>query len=263
MLNEQQQRKIEAMLKALEGFVASPEEVAETVKLNIELLKELRIYLEDKLASEHSEFKKEVLRLLIEKVSFETEKAINPLKNKLARLEEKPDLALVERKIKDLESTFNKILSAEIKSVKKEIPEQIIETPETVREKLEALQGEKRLDKKAIKGLQEELETLKKEVKEASKTVNITGSVGGGTRAASVQFHDLSSQLDGVTKTFTLPKFKKIIGVWASSAPWVFRPTVDYTLSGNAITFTSEIEAASILATGQSVIVLYGQLFGP
>lgn len=129
------------------------------------------------------------------------------------------------------------------------------DTPEAVRDKLSSLEGEERLDKSAIKGLKEELETLSLKIPR--------GYTGGGTRSASVQYHDLSASLNGVTKTFTIPKHKKIVGVWCSSTPGVMRPTVDFTMSGNNMTFTSEIDAASTLATGQTVIVLYGQLFGP
>jgi hypothetical protein len=76
-----------------------------------------------------------------------------------------------------------------------------------------------------------------------------------------VRVYDLSSQLDGVTKTFSLPAFWRILNVDTSSFPNALRPTVDYTSDGNAmtITFTSEIDAASTLATGQTVIVTYAE----
>jgi len=74
-----------------------------------------------------------------------------------------------------------------------------------------------------------------------------------------VQVYDLSSSLDGVTKTFGLPAFWKVFDVRSSSFPYAFRPTVDYTVDGSAmtITFTSEVEAAGTLATGQTLYVLY------
>src|SRR3990167_10022129 len=53
--------------------------------------------------------------------------------------------------------------------------------------------------------------------------------------------YDISSLLDGVTKTFTLPSNARVLLVLGSSTPVIFRPTVDYTTTASAITFTSEI----------------------
>ena len=69
---------------------------------------------------------------------------------------------------------------------------------------------------------------------------------------------DLSSQLNGVLKTFFIGTHFGIISVDASSAPFgAFRPTVDYTESGRNIVFDAAIDAAVSLAQGQSLIVRY------
>ena len=68
---------------------------------------------------------------------------------------------------------------------------------------------------------------------------------------------DISDQLDGVLKTFTLPSNARVLLVLSSSTPNIMRPTVDYTATASAITFTAEISASTTLATGQSVIILY------
>lgn len=74
-----------------------------------------------------------------------------------------------------------------------------------------------------------------------------------------VQVYDLSSQLDGSTKTFSLPAFALVFDVRSSSFPYAFRPTTDYTVNGSLmkITFTSEITAAATLAAGQTLYILY------
>ena len=72
-----------------------------------------------------------------------------------------------------------------------------------------------------------------------------------------VYAQDISDQLNGILKTFTLVSNAKVILAFGSSTPGVFRPTTDYTTTGSTITFTSEITAASTLATGQTVIILY------
>jgi len=79
---------------------------------------------------------------------------------------------------------------------------------------------------------------------------------GGGS---TVLAHDLSSDLDGVTKTFSIPSNSSVLMVVSSSFPTIFRPTIDYTRTGSSITFTSEITAATTLASGQSIIILYVQ----
>lgn len=83
--------------------------------------------------------------------------------------------------------------------------------------------------------------------------------VYGAIRGPEVQIYDLSSQLNGVLKTFSLPAFRLIFDVRSSSFPYAFRPTVDYTVDYSLmkITFTSQIEASSTLGTGQTLYVLF------
>jgi hypothetical protein len=78
-------------------------------------------------------------------------------------------------------------------------------------------------------------------------------------RGPEVKIYDLSSQLDGVLKTFSLPAFGLIFDVRSTSFPYAFRPTVDYTVDYTAmtITFTSEITADATLAANQSLYILY------
>ena len=75
----------------------------------------------------------------------------------------------------------------------------------------------------------------------------------GKTRIVRV---DLSSQLNGVTKTFFLGTHFGIVDVSGSSAPFgAFRETVDYQESGKNIVFTSNVDASVSLPSGQSLIV--------
>lgn len=68
---------------------------------------------------------------------------------------------------------------------------------------------------------------------------------------------DLSAQLDGSTKTFPIGTHFGIIGVFGSSTPFAFRPIIDYTESGQNIVFASGIDAASMLASGQTLVIQY------
>ena len=67
---------------------------------------------------------------------------------------------------------------------------------------------------------------------------------------------DLSDQLNGVLKTFTLGTHFGILAVDSSSSPYgAFREGVDYNEVGRTIEFTASVDAEVSLATGQSLIV--------
>lgn len=69
--------------------------------------------------------------------------------------------------------------------------------------------------------------------------------------------YELDSLLNGVTKTFTLPANAKIIMVIGTSGPIRFSKNTDYTYTASTITFTSQIDASTVLAAGQGVTILY------
>ena len=77
-----------------------------------------------------------------------------------------------------------------------------------------------------------------------------------GAGVTSLTVTSLSSQLNGSTKSFTIPANTGILGVFGSSAPFVFDPTTDYSGGGTTtITFGASVDAPSALATGQTLIV--------
>jgi cell division septum initiation protein DivIVA len=74
---------------------------------------------------------------------------------------------------------------------------------------------------------------------------------------------DLSSSLDGSTKIFAMPAFDRILLVSDSSFPYAaFKPDTDYTVDYSAytITFTSQIDETTTLASGQTLLVMYTTL---
>lgn len=120
------------------------------------------------------------------------------------------------------------------------------DTGEQIRDKLEILSGDERLKMSAIKGLEEMIKAIPER-----PTTTIFGP--GKTK---IWVQDLSSQLNGVLKTFKIGTHYGIISVQASSAPFgAFREFTDYNEVGNTIVFTSEIDAAVSLAAGQSLII--------
>lgn len=78
---------------------------------------------------------------------------------------------------------------------------------------------------------------------------------GGKTKVFTL---DLSSQLNGVLKTFFIGTHYGVISVNSSSAPFgAFLPITDYNEVGKNIIFTSSVDAEVSLATGQSLIIRY------
>lgn len=120
---------------------------------------------------------------------------------------------------------------------------------EDIRNKLELLTDDERLDKKAIKGLEELENKLNKIISEKAKPI---GSVSGRDIFADL---DISDQLDGVAKTFNIPAIYNIISVSLSSFPNALRKGVDFTYTPTSITFTNEINASTSLATGQTCVL--------
>lgn len=124
------------------------------------------------------------------------------------------------------------------------------DTPEEIREKLLSL--EKPIPMSAIDGLDKEFEKANQRV--------FSGSSHSGGRV--VMYKDLSDSLDGgVTRTFNMPAFYRILSIHLSSFPNILRPTVDYTWDTSActLTITSEIPDASLTA-GQTLLVLYSEI---
>lgn len=102
-------------------------------------------------------------------------------------------------------------------------------------------------------GLQDGM-TLVYNAKKNKWTVQTPSSGGGVTP----KVYDLSSLLDGTTKSFTIPANTAIVSVTGSNAPFTFRPTIDYTGSGTTtLTFTASVDAPSALQNGASLVIIY------
>lgn len=130
-----------------------------------------------------------------------------------------------------------------IDKIEKDLPQ----LGNAVRDALELLQGDERLDKSAIKGLDDWMK------KQESR------STGGGAGIAGRDIFrdiDLSAQLNGVLTTFNIPVVWNIISVALTSYPYgALRKNIDYTWTPTSITFTSNIDPATQLAAGQQCIL--------
>lgn len=110
---------------------------------------------------------------------------------------------------------------------------------------LETLRGKDQLDFSALKNVPSF------EKSEASlKGRRMVRGAGESTL-----YYDLSALCDGVTKTFTIPSNKRVLGVWGSDFPLSYRPSVDWTGSGTTtLTLTADTPAPS---QGANLFILY------
>lgn len=78
--------------------------------------------------------------------------------------------------------------------------------------------------------------------------------LGRGT-GSPIQYYDLTSQCNGVLKTFTIPLNDRVLGVFGTQFPVTYRPEVDWTGSGTtSLVLTSEVSAPE---TSQTLYILY------
>jgi len=121
--------------------------------------------------------------------------------------------------------------------------------PETAEQTIEKINSsEAQIDKERVKGLEDEINALRKEI--ATKT-------GGVRRVFQPYIDDFSAQTNGSLKTFTLsrePLRTNTIQVFGTDFPTILRPTVDFTVSGRTLTLTSAVPAPS---TGATLLIHY------
>lgn len=115
-----------------------------------------------------------------------------------------------------------------------------------IRDSLELLQGNDRLEISAIKGIEERLEVLEK-----PQGLSMNAVAGRDL----VKDIDLSSQLNGVLTTFQLPAVWNIITVSLSSYPYgSLRKNIDYSFTPTSITFLT-LDAITQLSAGQQCVL--------
>lgn len=123
-------------------------------------------------------------------------------------------------------------------------------SPATVARGLEKLKGEKKLSYTALKDRPNIPGTPI-----GTKKTNKQRGGGGGSGGSSVAAYDLSDELDGSTKSFTVPSNTNFLMLVSTQAPQVYRLTTDFTGSGTTtLTLTAEVDAPT---KGQTLILLY------
>jgi hypothetical protein len=191
----------------------------------------------------------EAVERLENKNTSDIQKAVNDLKvelqNAIAPIEQKLGQALDEQQ-KGMNFIHDKVAKLQHgQDGKDSDPEEIAKL---VLEKLP--EPEKPIDNTEV------IDKLTKEVDELKQRP--IGRIGM-KKITSVRTIDLSSQLNGSLKTFTLPADTlKVLGVWGTQFPITFRADVDWTFSGRTLTLTGEVSAP---ASGQTLHALVETAF--
>lgn len=143
---------------------------------------------------------------------------------------EKITIPIVDRVIERTEVIKEKpVITNEVKEVAKyEEAEQIAKKLNTLKEKIEQY---------VIIGLEDWMKKVEKRVEK--KTV--LGSRGGGGDV--IAFYDLSSQTNGILKSFTVPKGRKVV-VFGSDFPTVLMEGNGFTMDSSRTTLTLTVDNA-------------------
>jgi len=247
-MNEKNLQKLQRLFQAMDEDSLTRAEFQQEFKKLLEFLKALK----EKNRAEFTSLNSSIAELR-EKVKQENNDNISGLKDETLRQITKA-LKEQENGMNFIRDTLRKIKNGKDGRDGIDGKDGSPDTPKEIRDKIKTLKGNKRLPISAIKDLKKKLIEIGKQ-----KIIQTVGGGGGGGHTMKV--YDLSDSLNGVLKTFSLPAFWRVISVHSSSFPNAFRPTTDYTTDANAmtITFTSEIDAGTTLATGQTIIVTYSE----
>lgn len=119
-----------------------------------------------------------------------------------------------------------------------------------IRDSLELLQGDERLDVSAIKGLKENLERLS--ILGNAPPQNMASIAGRDI----FRDLDISAQFNGVLTTFNIPAVWNVVNVSLSSYPYgSLRKNIDYRYTPTTITFLSTIDPITQLSAGQQCVL--------
>lgn len=232
-----------AVNQAKDSFLASFNLLSQDLKVKTKEFSDIKSYIRDAVSEG------------VNKVQNVFSPKIEDLSQRLDELDTKRDIDRTEIALEASKIALEG-LSSQLPTLE-QIEERLPMLGNSIASALEILPEEKKLALNAVKGLREELEKLRDDIRR--KRFATAYGVGGSGGGRIVKVYDLSSQLNGVLKTFTLPSFWRVISVVGSSFPFTYRPTVDYTTSNPTITFTSEIDASVSLATGQTLVVIYSE----
>lgn len=127
-----------------------------------------------------------------------------------------------------------------------EYKEAVLDTPEQLRDKLEILKDDNRLDKSAIKGLEDDIKALDEKI----SSVSMRRGGGSGPNANAMQAHYFTG--DG-TKSYNVPRHRVALMLIGTEAPLMFKKTTDWTTANTTLTLNASLNDT----VGQEFVFLY------
>lgn len=224
-------KHFETVVKLVENLKKTNEKEFELIHENFKLMSEK---IKDDANSGVSSNKKEMMDYCY----AEMEKMYKEHEKMMATMDKKMD------KIPTVEEIKSQIKIPTVEEIEKDLPK----LGKEMRDSLELLQGDERLDISAIKGL----EKIENEIKRIDNK-----STGGGFRAShSTKFYSLTA--DGSTKIFSVPKSATSI-VLTSDTPFILFENNGFTINKTRtqITLTTDIAPSN----GAQLLYQYSTLF--
>jgi len=255
-LDEKQIEGLQRLLSLLDPKTLTKEEFVKNFKIVVDLIKEMK-QKNAKLIAEFGEMHKQLKEDLKSNNSNDFSGIKADFTKELSNLNDKYNKAVATlnaklTEIKDGQDGRDadedgmierlKLELPQMEDLKKDIPVMGTE----IRNALELLQGEERLDKSAIKGLEETLKDLEEKI--SSK------SLGGGGGMSSIAMNrrfiddeDLAGTKNGVNTTFTISKIPATGSLKVFRNGQRLRVTEDYTLVGKTIEMIIAPESDELL----------------
>lgn len=256
-MNEKTIKGMQEMLKRFEGGAIQPDELQKTVEILLGVIKEIKTKLEEKITDGDVSIVKLCEKMIAEtsgiesKISKKIELAI---KDKATKKELESKLSDIYSSIESLKESIPEMPEMEeyeeqLEEIKKSIPEikdTILDTPQQIRDKLETLKGDDRLDKSAIRGLEDELKRI-----EATRGGGTSFFGGRQMRMVSFTFTG-----DGVTTDFLLPAVPgaKGLAIWAYYQGQYQQLNTHYTVSNKTLTTVGWTPAVDSVLEGYLII---------
>ena len=233
------------MVDTLQKGAVQPAELAQVVKALLGVVRTVRSQLED--------YVKEAGKVIKIDVESEVSKIAQKLQKEMDKMRgmmpEMPDLSILEADIEELKAKDIPTKNAIIEAVEKDIPQ--LGLP--IRDSLELLQGNERLERKAIKGIDELEKTLNAKI----DAVPRGGGGGGGLMRGATKYYKLTP--DGTTKIFNVPKSVTSI-IFMSDFPSVLFENNGFTLNASRTQVTLTVTDAP--STSSQLVYSYSPMFG-
>lgn len=224
--------------KAIDEFVAA---LPQIVKMFTEIKSSL---------GEEKQMFKEHCAMVVADMKTKAEATVKELKSALNVEREKLDaktqasLSIIDTRLAEIEDSMEtqmrEIETRLTPEPEVEEPEEEV-TPEEIVGKLQSLTGDSRLDKNAIKGLEEELQRIaamrSRGTSGGVTTIGVAAAIGNGLRTETP-----TGDIDGVNVTYTVKN--PINAVFSFGINGMVIHSSEYTVTGRTITFATALPSA-------------------